>query len=152
MHPTHSTHRCALTARLAGLAALLAFAPLALSQTPRDSDTQEPAASQTQPRESTTPMQQSQQSTTVSDEKIDQFAEAYVAVEGIQTQAAQQMSSAADQEAANAVKVNAETEMIKAVERSGLKVEEFNAIVQAMTSDVELRNKVVQKIEERRRG
>jgi hypothetical protein len=149
MHSTHSIHRSALMPRLVGIAALLAFAPLTYSQAPPDSDTREPSATQA-PRGAQAPTQQ--QSATVSEEKIDQFAEAYVAVEGIQSQAAQQISSAADQEAANAVKVNAETEMIKAVERSGLKVEEFNEIVQAMTSDVELRNKVVSKIEQRRRG
>ena len=88
----------------------------------------------------------------LAEEKIDQFANAYVAVEGIQTQAAQQLSSASDEEAANAVKVNAENEMIKAVERTGLQVEEFNQIVQAMVSDNALRTKVIEKIEQRRRG
>jgi hypothetical protein len=146
------TSRFALTPRIAmGLAALLAFAPLTYSQAPQpapaeESEPQAPAATETPSAA------QPSAAAAVPEEKIDQFAEAYVAVEGIQTQAAQQISSAADQEAANAVKVNAETEMIKAVERSGLKVEEFNEIVQAMTADVQLRTKVVEKIEQRRGG
>lgn len=161
MNSTQSTIRFALTPRIAmTFAALLAFAPITYSQAPPESD---PAAADTAPpaepaaqdpaAESAAPgSPQPSAAAAVPEEKINQFAEAYVAVEGIQTQAAQQISSAADQEAANAVKVNAETEMIKAVERSGLKVEEFNEIVQAMTADVQLRTKVVEKIEQRRRG
>lgn len=155
MNSTEPTRRFALTPRIAvGFAAAFAFCPLVYSQTPpaqreaaapQEPAAQDPAAEPGAP--STSPS-----AAAVPEQKIDQFAEAYVAVEGIQTQAAQQISSAADQEAANAVKVNAETEMIKAVERSGLKVEEFNEIVQAMTADAQLRTKVVEKIEQRRRG
>ena len=87
----------------------------------------------------------------VQDAKIDQFADAYVQVQGIQEQASQQLSSTSDAEAANEVKANAEAQMIQAVERSGLKVEEFNEIVQAMVADADLRSKVVSKIEQRRR-
>lgn len=163
MNPTEPTARFALTPRIAmGFAALLAFCPLGYSQAPQpqEQDTAtptEPAAREpaTEPAPSSARgavADESAAAAPLPDEKIDQFAEAYVAVEGIQTQAAQQISSAADQEAANAVKVNAETEMIKAVERSGLKVEEFNEIVQAMTADTQLRTKVVEKIEQRRRG
>lgn len=88
----------------------------------------------------------------VADEKIDQFATAYVAVEGIQNQAAEQLNAAPDAESAKAVQANAEAEMIKAVERSGLQVEEFNQIVQAMVADNALRTKVIGKIEQRRGG
>lgn len=87
----------------------------------------------------------------VQEAKIDQFADAYVQVQGIQEQASQQLSSTSDAEAANEVKANAEAQMIQAVERSGLKVEEFNEIVQAMVADADLRSKVVSKIEQRRR-
>jgi hypothetical protein len=90
--------------------------------------------------------------TPLAEEKMDKFAEAYVAVESIQTRAAQQLSTAPDADAANAVKSNAETEMVKAVERNGLQVEEFNEIVQAMVADNALRTKVIGKIEQRRRG
>jgi hypothetical protein len=156
MNSTEPTTRFALTPRIAmGFAALFAFGAPGYAQTPED---QEPAArnpaaergTQSSPQDAVA--DESAAAAPLPEEKINQFADAYVAVEGIQTQAAQQISSAADQEAANAVKVNAETEMIKAVERSGLKVEEFNEIVQAMTADAELRTKVVSKIEQRRRG
>jgi hypothetical protein len=153
MNSSATTRRFTLTPPIAmGFAALFAFAPLAYSQAqeppldeaaaPQEPTAQDPAA---EPGAA-------QSGAMVPEHKIDQFAEAYVAVEGIQTQAAQQIDSAADQEAANAVKVNAESEMIKAVERSGLKVEEFNEIVQAMTADEQLRSRVVEKIEQRRRG
>ena len=39
----------------------------------------------------------------------------------------------------------AETQMIAAVERTGLKLEEFNGIVQTMTADADLRARVVAK-------
>lgn len=142
-----------------GVAAAFAFCSLAFAQTPlserpptpaQEQAMQEAAADAQATEDSVAQESSSTTTAPVSEEKIDQFAEAYVAVEGIQTQAAEQLSSAADEESANAVKVNTETEMIQAVERSGLQVEEFNEIVQAMNGDPELRTKVLEKIEQRR--
>ena len=42
--------------------------------------------------------------------------------------------------------------MISAVERSGLQVDEFNQIVESMASNVEVRNKVAAKLQERSGG
>lgn len=87
----------------------------------------------------------------VADKKIDQFADAYIAVQEIQVQATEQLSATKDAEKAEVVKQSAETQMIEAVERSGLQLEEFNQIVQAMASDTTLRERVSDRIGERKR-
>jgi cytoskeletal protein RodZ len=95
----------------------------------------------------------SAQAVTVDDQKIEKFADAYVAVQKIQTEAAGELDKSANdpakqQEATAAV----ESQMIAAVERTGLKLEEFNGIVQTMTADADLRARVVAKIRERMGG
>ena len=47
------------------------------------------------------------------------------------------------------MKANAESDMIAAVERSGLQVPEFNKIVERMASDTEVRSRVAAKLQER---
>jgi hypothetical protein len=50
------------------------------------------------------------------------------------------------------VKATAESDMIAAVEKSGLKVDEFNSIVQTMTADASVRERVAAKLQERQGG
>jgi len=87
----------------------------------------------------------------VADQKIDQFADAYIAVQEIQVRANEQLGAATDTTKADEVKKSAEDQMIKAVERSGLQVEEFNQIVQAMATDQNLRARVSDRIDSRKR-
>jgi hypothetical protein len=87
------------------------------------------------------------------DQKIEKFADAYVAVQKIQTEAASELDkSSADPAQQQQTQAAAETQMIEAVERTGLKLEEFNGIVQTMTADADLRARVVAKIRERMGG
>ena len=86
------------------------------------------------------------------DKKIEQFADAFMQVQTIQQKAASDLQTAQDPASADKVKTAAESEMIAAVERSGLKVEEFNQIVESMASNVEVRNRVAAKIQERSGG
>jgi hypothetical protein len=86
------------------------------------------------------------------DKKIEQFADAYMKVQTIQQKAATDMQTAQDPAAAEKVKTTAESDMIAAVERSGLKVEEFNQIVESMAANVDVRNRVAAKIQERSGG
>lgn len=89
----------------------------------------------------------------IDEQKIDKFAEAYVAVQTIQTKAAKDLDSASnDPTKQQQTQAAVENEMIAAVERTGLKLEEFNGIVQSMTADADLRAKVVAKIRERTGG
>jgi hypothetical protein len=85
----------------------------------------------------------------IEDKKIEQFADAYLAVQTIQQKAAADLQSAKDPQAADKVKASAETDMIAAVERSGLQVPEFNRIVERMASDTDVRSRVAAKLQER---
>ena len=86
---------------------------------------------------------------TIDDKNIEQFANAYMAVQTIQQKAATQLQTAKDPAAADKVKASAESDMIAAVERSGLQVPEFNKIVERMASDTEVRSRVAAKLQER---
>ena len=157
-------------------AATCALAPAAFSQEPPPSaqnpssaDVGEPAEQQQQLPPTTTDEQNEQQtapgaataepaapgtsdSTTagpIDDKKIEQFANAYVAVQTIQQKAATELQSAKDPAAADKVKAAAESDMIAAVERSGLQVPEFNKIVERMASDTDVRSRVAAKLQER---
>lgn len=88
----------------------------------------------------------------IDDQKIDQFANAYMEVRTIQSNAATQLQTATDPAKADEVKSGAETAMIAAVERSGLKVEEFNQIVQAAAADENVRTRLDAKLQERSTG
>jgi Domain of unknown function (DUF4168) len=85
----------------------------------------------------------------IEDKKIEQFADAYMAVQTIQQKAAAELQSASNPEQADKVKAAAESDMIAAVERSGLQVPEFNKIVERMASDTEVRSRVAAKLQER---
>lgn len=85
----------------------------------------------------------------IEDKKIEQFADAYLAVQTIQQKAAAELQTAKDPQAADKVKASAETDMIAAVERSGLQVPEFNRIVERMASDTEVRSRIAAKLQER---
>lgn len=88
----------------------------------------------------------------IEDKKIEQFADAYMAVQTIQQKAATKLQSAKDPAEADKVKASAESDMIAAVERSGLQVPEFNKIVERMASDTEVRSRVAAKLQERGAG
>jgi Domain of unknown function (DUF4168) len=85
----------------------------------------------------------------IADAKIDKFADAYVAVQDIQSKASQKLESTTDPAQAQQVRSSAESEMIQAVKQTGLEVEEFNQIVQTMAADNDLRTRVAAKIQER---
>lgn len=146
---------------LAALAAATLAAPVAFSQEPPPSpqdpnsaDVGEPADQQDLPP-TTTDDQTAPGATTdatagpIEDKKLDQFADAYLAVQTIQQKAATDLQSAKDPQAADKVKQTAESDMIAAVERSGLQVPEFNRIVERMASDTEMRSRVAAKLQER---
>jgi hypothetical protein len=85
------------------------------------------------------------------EKKIDQFADAYLAIEQIHVQTAAELKQTKDADAANKVKANAESRIIEAVERSGLRLDEFNQIADLMTMDADLRQKIASRVQERRK-
>jgi hypothetical protein len=103
----------------------------------------------TPPPESVTPPPQ--EVAPLEDKKIDQFADAYLAIEEIHSKAAADLKQTTDPESANQVKADAESRIIEAVERSGLRLEEFNQIAELMAVDVGLRAKIADRVEKRRK-
>jgi hypothetical protein len=90
--------------------------------------------------------------TSLDDQKIDQFANAYAEVATIQRNANAQLQTANEPGQAEEVKANAESQMIAAVERNGMDVNEFNQIVTAMASDENVRSRVAAKLQQRSGG
>jgi hypothetical protein len=80
---------------------------------------------------------------------IEKFADAYVAVQSIQHKAVADLQKTTDPAEADKVKTGAQTDMIAAVERSGLQVEEFNQIVQSMAADNNIRTRVAAEVQKR---
>jgi glucose/arabinose dehydrogenase len=111
------------------------------------------AQSETAPPADTAPqtMQQSDSPSTaqIDQKKVEQFADAYVEVQTIQQRANEELSSTTDPAIADQVKTSAQTQMIAAVERSGLQLEEFNSIVASMAADNELRSRVSAEVQKR---
>ena len=89
--------------------------------------------------------------TPLEEEKIDQFADAYLVIEEIHTKAASDLEKTDDPEQASEIRANAEGRIIQAVERSGLELDEFNRIAELMSVDRELRARIASKVAERRR-
>lgn len=127
------------------LAATMLVGASAVAQTE-----QPPAAPPTTPpAESVTPA--TPEVAPLEEKKIDQFADAYLAIEEIHAKAAEELKSTSDPESADKVKANAEAQIIQAVERSGLRLDEFNQIAELMAVDMELRAKIASRVQERRR-
>jgi hypothetical protein len=85
------------------------------------------------------------------EEKIDRFADAYIVIEEIHTQAVADLDSARNPEEASEIRANAEGMIIKAVEQSGLALDEFNQIAELMSVDRGLRERIAKEVAERRR-
>lgn len=84
------------------------------------------------------------------DEKIEQFADAYLAIEQIHAQAAMELKETRDAASADKIKANAETQIIEAVEQSGLRLDEFNQIADLLKVDAQLRQRVAERVKQRR--
>lgn len=81
--------------------------------------------------------------------KLDKFVDAFVAVQEIQKQAAEKQSASQDMEAAKARTAETQAKMSDAVRKSGLQVDEFNAIAQLMLQDTDLRARINAKMQQR---
>ena len=108
-----------------GIASAQDTPPAASAETPKDALPDAPASA-----------------STVDEVQINKFADAYVAVQSIQKDAAAQPSAAQDAKATEALMVNA-------IKKTGLQVDEFNQIAQLMNTDLDLRNRIAGKVQER---
>jgi Domain of unknown function (DUF4168) len=85
------------------------------------------------------------------EEKLDMFADAYLSIEEIHTRTSGELAKTDDPVHANAIKAKAESQIIQAIERSGLKLDEFNQISELAAVDDALRMKIADRVEKRRR-
>jgi hypothetical protein len=122
------------------------------AQQSTDPDTSSPSSAADEPSATDTAPGAAAANTPIDDKKIEQFADAYLAVQSIQQKAANELQTTSDPAKAEQVKQNAETAMIAAVEKSGLKVDEFNQIVQTMAADVKVRERVTAELQQRTTG
>lgn len=118
---------------LAGMLALGAGAGSALAQSEAP---QQPPAAQSQP-----PAAQSEQ---VSDESLKIFASAMKEVNRIADKARTELQQSDQPEKAQEVQQKAQAEMVDAVQKKGLSVEQYNQIAMAAQSDPKVREKVLQ--------
>jgi hypothetical protein len=91
-----------------------------------------PAAAQQQQQPQVTPAEN------ISDQELDQFAEAALAVNQIGRKYASELQAAEDDAAAQDIRAQAQEEMVQAVEDEGLSVEQYNAIYAAAEEDQEV--------------
>ena len=94
------------------------------------------------------PMPQQQEVPEVSDDQIQAFVDAYVAVNEVREEYTARMQEAEDQEAAQALQMEANEAMSAAIEDSGLSVEEYQEVAMAVSADPDVREQVTQMLEE----
>ena len=85
----------------------------------------------------------------VDEQTIDQLADAYIAIEEIQTRANAELQNAADQQGAYHVIESAQNAIIRAVERTGLNLRDFNRLSELAALDPTLNARIVERVRER---
>lgn len=86
----------------------------------------------------------------MTEQTIDTFVDAFVTVQEIRDEFAERLHSASDEAEARAMQQDAQQQMIRAVERLGISVQEYNDVAMALQDDPELMRKVQEKAAERR--
>ncbi|NAX64465.1 DUF4168 domain-containing protein [Vibrio sp. V32_P6A28T40] len=85
------------------------------------------------------PAQQSQP--TITDSELRDFMTASKVIDRIRTEAIERLNGDVDEETARIIQQQATENMIKAVEKTGLSVDSYNQIAQAMHNDENLRQR-----------
>ncbi|OOC48273.1 DUF4168 domain-containing protein [Thioalkalivibrio versutus] len=83
----------------------------------------------------------------LSEEDIDTFVSAFVAVQEVREDFADRLQSAEDETEAQSMQQEAQDEMVNAVEDSGMSVEEYNEVAMALQNDPELMQEVQERAE-----
>lgn len=108
-----------------------------------------PAAAQDQEQ---APQAQPPAAEDISDQQLEQFAEAALAVNEIGRKYASELQGAEDESAAQDIRAQAQEEMMQAVEDEGLSVEEYNAIYAAAENDQEINSAIQALLQEKQQG
>ncbi len=101
---------------------------------------QDPAAAPEQPQAAAPAMD-------FSDQQLQQFAEASEEIVVISEEYTERLQGADDEASQQEVRMEANEKMVDAVEESGLDVDTFNAIGQAVQQDPELMQRVQEKVQ-----
>lgn len=88
------------------------------------------------------PAPQQAESIDVSEEDVENFVDAYMAVQGINQEYTQKLQAVEDPEKATELQQEAQTEMQEAVSESGLSIEEYQQIANQAGQDEELRGQI----------
>jgi len=83
----------------------------------------------------------------VDDQTLERFVQAYGEVQEIRRDLTSKLSNAQDQEQAQQLQQEAQTEMVGAVQDAGLSPDEYNRIASQMANDQELRQRVIDQLE-----
>jgi len=85
----------------------------------------------------------------ITDQQLDQFAEAALAVNEIGRKYGPELQAAEDEAAAQEIRTQAQEEMVEAVENQGLTVQEYNAIYAAAENDQEINSAIQALLQEK---
>ncbi|WP_024327178.1 DUF4168 domain-containing protein [Thioalkalivibrio sp. AKL19] len=83
----------------------------------------------------------------LSEEDIDTFVTAFVAVQEVREDFADRLQNAEDETEAQSMQQEAQDEMVNAVEDAGMSVEEYNEVAMALQNDPELMQEVQERAE-----
>lgn len=92
--------------------------------------------------------QMQQQAIDVSDQQLEQFADAQIEIASIQQDFSGRLQEVEDPEKAQELQRKANEEMTTAVEDAGLDVESFNQIAMAIQNDPELQQKLTEMLQQ----
>ncbi|MFW5815943.1 MAG: DUF4168 domain-containing protein [Wenzhouxiangella sp.] len=84
----------------------------------------------------------------VSDQQLEQFADAQTSIIEIQQDFSERLQGVEDPERAQELQVEANEEMTSAVDEAGLDVESFNAIAMAIQNDPELQQRLTEMLQD----
>ncbi len=85
----------------------------------------------------------------LTDQTIDTFVDAFVAVQDIREDFTERLHGASDEAEAQALQAEAQEKMLRAVEESGMSVQEYNEVALALQNDPELMQRVQDKAMDR---
>lgn len=126
------------TTIFATLVAGMFASPLVIAQ--EQPPEQEPPQQQAEPQEPDAPE--------VSDSQIIDFVEAHAEVVEIQDEYAERQREATDAQEAQELQQEADAAVEEAVEDTGMSMEEYEEVTMAMNMDPEVRDEVMQRLEE----
>ncbi|AGA34826.1 putative conserved secreted protein [Thioalkalivibrio nitratireducens DSM 14787] len=88
-------------------------------------------------------------SAALTEQTVDTFVDAFIAVQQIREDFAERLQSASDEHEAQTMQQEAQHEMMRAVEESGMSVQEYNEVAIALQDDPELMQQVQEKAADR---